>query len=151
MNQTVQKDTIERSILINAPIERVWSFVSKTGWWVGEEVHFDVTAQQGETIPVSGGKWGQFPVRVEKLDPTSYAAFRWASAYGGADLTPTNSTLVEFRLAPTADGVRVDVRESGFANLEGEHAFIADQLAGNTEGWAMQMTALLEAITTATA
>ena len=59
---------------------------------------FDIEGKPGETINREAGEYGTFPVKVENLDPPRYAAFRWASAYAGADLTPTNSTLVELSL-----------------------------------------------------
>jgi uncharacterized protein YndB with AHSA1/START domain len=141
-----QVDTIEQSVVINAPIEKVWSFVSKTGWWAGPQVRFDLEANPGETIEREAGEYGFFPVRVETLDPPKYAAFRWASAYPKQVLTETNSTLVEFSLTTTDDGVLVAVKESGFASLEGDHPFIAEQFANNSEGWAMQLQALANEI-----
>jgi uncharacterized protein YndB with AHSA1/START domain len=142
----MQADTIERTIVINAPIEKVWKYVSKTGWWAGPMVRFDIEPQEGETVERDAGEYGIFPVRVEKLDPPRYAAFRWASAYPGTSLSATNSTLVEFSLMTTGAGVQLSVKESGFATLEGDHPFIAEQFAGNTEGWKMQFEALVNAI-----
>ena len=43
------------------------------------------------------------------------------------------------------------VKESGFASLEGDHPYIAEQFAGNTEGWQMQFNALVSAIEAETA
>jgi uncharacterized protein YndB with AHSA1/START domain len=146
MSQTAQVDTIERSIMVSAPIEKVWKYVAKTGWWAGPAVRFDYDGKEGETVQRDAEQYGTFPVRVEKLDPPRYAAFRWASAYPGAALTATNSTLIEFSLKSTDSGVQLDVKESGFASLEGDHPFIAEQFAGNTEGWKMQFEALVNAI-----
>ncbi|MGI9002113.1 MAG: hypothetical protein ACR2GH_10630 [Pseudonocardia sp.] len=29
-------DRIEREILINTPLDRVWDLVSEPGWWIGD-------------------------------------------------------------------------------------------------------------------
>jgi hypothetical protein len=50
--------------------------------------------------------------------------------------------LVEFTLEETEEGTRVTVIESGFAALPDD---IRDQMVrGNTEGWIMKTTALLD-------
>jgi len=138
-------DTIERDIFIRAGIDHVWSFVSRTGFWVGEEVRFDLDAAEGETVVIETNRFGTFPVKVERLDPPRYAAYRWASGYPGAYPDETNSTLVEFWLAEDGDGVTVRLRESGFASLVGAADFRRQQRDDNVEGWAMQLDALRRA------
>jgi uncharacterized protein YndB with AHSA1/START domain len=39
-------------------------------------------------------------VRVEKVAPPTYVAYRWVSAFPGEELPDDNSTLVEFTLTP---------------------------------------------------
>lgn len=145
MTETTQQDTIQQSITINAPIERVWSLVSRAGWWAGPADFSRPVLQEGETADCKTAEYSDFPVRVEKLDPMTFVAFRWASAFPGESLTDGNSTLVEFSLRTEAGGTVVEVRESGFASLKGEHAFIADQFRGNVEGWEAQLGELASA------
>lgn len=135
-------NTIEREIFIKAGVDHVWSLVAKTGFWVGEDLHFDLEAAEGETVVVDTDKYGSFPVRVDRLEPPRYAAYRWASAYPGAGLTEENSTLVEFTLETQDDGVMLRVKESGFATLAGEPDFRAARHADNVQGWAAQLERL---------
>jgi uncharacterized protein YndB with AHSA1/START domain len=90
-------DRCERATLIAAPLERVWSLVAAPGFWAS----------------------GDFPVRVVKVEPPRYVAYRWASAYPGNEPTDGNSTLVEFTLTEEGGETRLRVVESGFASLAG--------------------------------
>jgi uncharacterized protein YndB with AHSA1/START domain len=147
----VVADIIEKDIFIKATEERVWSLVSRAGFWVGEDLHFEHEAAEGQTVTIETEKWGNFPVRVESLKPTRYAAYRWASSVPGADLSDVNSTLVEFTIVPASGGVTVKVRESGFAGLEGDHIFLQQQYEGNDGGWRDQMANLKRAAESDTA
>jgi uncharacterized protein YndB with AHSA1/START domain len=138
-------DAIEREIFVQAGIDRVWSLVSRTGFWVGEKLHFEHAAAEGETVVIDAPPYGTFPVRVDRLDAPRYAAYRWASAFPGAELTDTNSTLVEFSLVERDGGVLVCVRESGFTSIPGDVEFRAAQLKENTSGWTGQLDLLREA------
>jgi uncharacterized protein YndB with AHSA1/START domain len=135
-------DVIEREIFIRAAIERVWSLVSKTGFWVGDELHFDVDAKEGETVVIETAAYGHFPVRIDRLQPPHYAAYCWASGFPGADPTEGNSTLVEFMLVEQDGGVLLRVKESGFATLADTPAFRDAKYDDNVEGWAMQLERL---------
>jgi len=134
----MSENAIEREIFIRAGIDRVWSLVSKTGFWVGEQVHFDVEASEGETVVIDTDKYGSYPVLVTRLDAPRYAAYRWASAFPGESPTDSNSTLVEFTLSEREDGVLLQFRESGFAGITGGIKKYED----NVEGWTHQLAAL---------
>lgn len=135
-------NAIRRETFIAAPIARVWSLVSRVGFWVGADLRFDAEAAEGETVTIDAGAFGRFPVRVERLDPPRYAAYRWASGFPGARITPDNSTLVEFALIEQDGGVLLRVTESGFAGLAGTVAFRAARRADNGAGWAAQLARL---------
>lgn len=138
-------DVIEREIFIRAGIDHVWSLVSKTGFWVGDEPRFDLAAREGETVIIEAAGHGHFPVLVARLEPPRYAAYRWASAHPGAAPTATNSTLVEFTLIEQGEGVLVRLRESGFATMAGAADFRAARRAENVAGWATQLAHLRRA------
>src|SRR5690349_15045165 len=103
-------DRIEREIVIAASLERVWGLVAEPGFWV---VETGSVARVGETVVAKHEEYGEFPVRVEKMEPPTYLAYRWASAYAGEEPTEGNSTLVEFTLTAEGEGTRLRVVESG--------------------------------------
>src|SRR5262245_18193502 len=93
-------------------------------------------ARAGETVIVPNSHHGDFPVRVERVEPPTYVAYRWASAFPGQDLRDDNSTLIEFTLADEACKTRLRVVESGFGALAGADELRRKALEDNTEGWA---------------
>jgi len=112
-------DRIEREILIGAPVERVWSVLTEPehiAVWFGPGTP-TVDLRPGGYQVLDHGEHGSFPTRIEKVDPPSYLAYRWASGHPGEPATDANSTLVEFTLAAEGAGTRLTVTESGFANL----------------------------------
>ncbi|MDH6545158.1 SRPBCC domain-containing protein [Streptomyces lavendulae] len=130
------QDRIERETLIEAPLERVWSLVTEPGFWVAEpEQVAGTVAREGESVLAKNAQYGDFPVRVEKVEPPTYVAYRWASAFPGEELRGDNTTLVEFTLTPEGDGTRLRVVESGFAALAGAEELRAKALEDNTGGW----------------
>jgi uncharacterized protein YndB with AHSA1/START domain len=132
---------IERDILINAPLDRVWSMVSQPGWWVGAD-HPTVEPTVGETYLASDPTEGTFPTRVEKIDAPRYIAFRWASAFPGATPDDTNSTLIEMTLSTEGDRVRLTVVESGFDAIEAPADTRRRNYEANSGGWGSEMEKL---------
>lgn len=142
LTTALDMDTIERDVLINASLETVWNLVSKTGFWIGENLQFVHEGKEGDTIVVDSRTWGLFPVYVERLDPPRQAAYRWASSFPGEQPEAGKATRVEFNLLEQSGGILVSVRESGFSVLDATADFRAEQYRGNCDGWNMQMAAL---------
>ncbi|WP_329037977.1 SRPBCC domain-containing protein [Streptomyces sp. NBC_01725] len=139
----MSEDRIERETLIAAPLERVWSLVAQPGFWVADKASLPGTvAKEGESMVAKNAEYGDFPVRVEKVEPPTYLAYRWASAFPGEELREDNSTLVEFTLAPEGDGTRLRVVESGFAALSGSEELRGRAVKDNTVGWPQELGAL---------
>jgi uncharacterized protein YndB with AHSA1/START domain len=136
-------DRIEREIVIAAAPERVWPLVAEPGFWASDaESVSGAQAVEGESMVVRHSEHGEFPVRVEKVDPPRYLAYRWVSAFPGEDLREGNSTLVEFTLTPEGDGTRLHVVESGFAALPTSEDNRRNVVKDHTEGWEQCLTAL---------
>ncbi len=136
------QDSIERSIAIAAPVERVWELVTEPGWWVPTDVAVEADRTPGSVVVRESDKWGRFPVEVVQLRPMSYAAFRWSSAFPGGELTPGRTTLIEFTVTPTDDGVRVSVTESGFSQLDAADELKTQSIESNSGGWTEQLSSL---------
>ncbi|MFZ3467900.1 SRPBCC domain-containing protein [Streptomyces sp. 4.24] len=135
-------ERIERETLIEASLERVWSLVAEPGFWVADEGSVAGTvAREGESLVARNAEYGDFPVRVEKVDPPTYLAYRWASAFPGEELREDNSTLVEFSLSREGDKTRLRVVESGFAALAGSEELRGKALKDNTGGWPQVLAA----------
>ncbi|MEY9964818.1 uncharacterized protein YndB with AHSA1/START domain [Streptacidiphilus sp. MAP12-16] len=139
----MSEDRIERETLIEAPLERVWSLVAEPGFWVADKSSLPGTvATEGALLLAKNPEYGDFPVRVEKVEPPTYLAYRWASAFPGEELRADNSTLVEFTLTPEGDKTRLRVVESGFAALAGSEELRRKAVKDNTGGWPQELDAL---------
>ncbi|WP_328989756.1 SRPBCC domain-containing protein [Kribbella sp. NBC_01245] len=139
----MSEDRIERETLIAASLDRVWSLVTQPGFWVADKASLPGTmAEEGETMLAKNPEYGDFPVRVEKVQPQTYVAYRWASAFPGEELRADNSTLVEFTLSTEGDKTRLTVVESGFAALAGSEELRSRAVKDNTGGWPEELTAL---------
>src|SRR5215207_7630042 len=104
------KDRIEREIVINAPLQRVWAVLTEpkhVGTWFGQGEPARIDLRPGGIMHLDHGEHGQFPTRIEKVDPPHYFAYRWAAAYPGQVATEDNSTLVEFFVESAGDRTRL--------------------------------------------
>lgn len=120
-------DTITAATTIDAPLDIVWRLVSRPGWWL---------AHGPDSIEVTpADRVDRFPVETLELRPMSYAAFRWASEFAGEPLSDGRCTRIEFTLSESPAGIRVEVRESGFADLVASAEVRASALEANTSGW----------------
>lgn len=137
-------DRIERQIMINATLDRVWDLVSTPGWWVPTKAEEPVVRTPGHQAVRHNETYGRFVVEVVSIEPKTYAAFRWASQFPNEELTPGRTTLVEFRVEPGDQGVNVSVVESGFASLDASEAQRKAGFEHNTEGWKLEMDVLKE-------
>jgi uncharacterized protein YndB with AHSA1/START domain len=139
MEDPMGADRIEREIAIAAPVERVWAVLTEpehVGRWFGQGKPAQVDLRPGGLMYLDHGEYGTFPVRFEKIDPPRTLSYRWASAYPGEEADDTNSTLVEFTLAPDGDGTRLRLVESGFASLTiPAHRQATASFESHSAGW----------------
>jgi uncharacterized protein YndB with AHSA1/START domain len=138
------QDRIEHEIRIDASLDRVWELVTSPGWWVPTDHEEPADRAPGSRTVRETEKWGRFVVEVVRVEPPTYASFRWASQFPGEELRPGNTTLVEFFVRPLGDAVSVTVVESGFATLDAPEGVREEGLRDNTEGWRQEMAGLKE-------
>lgn len=138
----MNEDRIEREIVINASVERVWAVLTEPEHvtnWFSTGAPAEVDLRPGGIMKLTHGDW-VFPTTIVKVDPPHYFAYRWASGFAGEVATEENATLVEFSLAPEGTGTRLRLVESGFASIQlpaesREHA----SWTSHSEGWTAKM------------
>ena len=150
----MNQDQIEKKILLNAPLARVWRAISdaqRFGAWFGMEVEGGfvegtrvrakirptrVDAEVAEMQKPYDGV--AFDLWIERVEPMRRFAFRWHPGVPESENLPDEQrTLVEFELEQTADGVLLTITESGFERIP--LARRADAFADNEGGWAHQL------------
>ena len=137
-------DRIESEVLIEAPVDVVWSIVTEAehvGKWFSDSAEIEL--EPGGKAVLNWDEHGSFPARIERVEPPRFISFRWARP-AGAEPTEGNSTLVEFTLSAEGEGTRLQVVESGFRELDGTDEEKAEYAEGNTRGWAKELGELRE-------
>jgi len=145
-------DRIEKSVLLRAPLDRVWSAISDSaqfGRWFG--MRFNGPFVAGSTVrgviapttvddevarsqePYAGmaDTW-----EIVAVEPRRRFAYRW-HPFGGDDHAGEPTTLVEFTLDETPDGVMLRITESGFTAIPAHRRTAAFE--ANSEGWSAQV------------
>lgn len=140
-------DRIEREIQIDAPPEVVWSAITEpehVARWFGDAATLDARPGTEATFTWDGD--GTAHARVVTVEPPRVFAFRWMrwsiEHPAGAGLDESNSTLVEFTLAPEGEGTRLRVVESGFRALDVPEQTVLDYHGENSDGWPKELEEL---------
>ncbi|WLI87813.1 SRPBCC family protein [Massilia sp. R2A-15] len=146
MNTHSDTDRIERSIVINAPRERVWRALANAeefGTWFGAKLAgqaFTPGQRARGQITYPGYEHIYFDVLVERVEPQDLLSFRWHpyAVDAAVDYSGEEPTLVTFTLddAP-GQGTLLKVVESGFDKLPPERRLEAFRM--NSGGWDAQM------------
>jgi uncharacterized protein YndB with AHSA1/START domain len=148
-------DSIEKKILLKAPLARVWRALSDStefGTWFGvkfEGPFLAGTRLRGVIRPTTVDaevarhqkpyEGTAFEIMVERLEPERLFSFRWHpySVEPGVDYAAEPTTLVIFSLEEVADGILLTLTESGFDAIPLERR--AKAFSANDGGWTMQM------------
>jgi uncharacterized protein YndB with AHSA1/START domain len=153
-------DRIEKKILLRAPRRRVWRALTDSkefGTWFG--MKFDEAFTPGAVMRgvISPSKVNSevakaqkshegvaFDVTIEKMEPERLFSFRWhpGAVEPGMDYSGEPTTLVEFRLEETAEGVQLTVTESGFERIP--LARRAKAFSANEGGWTIMVKVIEE-------
>jgi len=133
---------VRRTINIAAPIEKVWAAVTQADLisrWFGDRTTLD-TVEVGARGIFGWDGYGDFPVRIEELDPPHTIAYRWGNDNTEATtLDPEKSTVFRFTLEQTDGGTRLTVVETGFDKL----ADPAVSMESNRGGWDSELDELV--------
>lgn len=138
-----ETDRVEKRIVLRAPRSRVWRAISNAeefGAWF--RVKFEGEFAEGATIrgkiTYPGYEHLTMEVRVERIEPEQYFAYRWHpyAVDPSVDYSPEPMTLVEFRLDEADDGTLLTIVESGFDQIPLARRAVAFRM--NDQGWAEQ-------------
>jgi uncharacterized protein YndB with AHSA1/START domain len=147
-------DRIEKRVVLRAPLDQVWRAISDAeqfGRWFG--VRFDGPFVAGAAVGASivgtavddevakrqeahaGAKstW-----QIVAIEPRRRFAYRWHpfAIDPDTDYQAEPTTLVEFTLSETPDGVLLTIIESGFDAIPAARR--SASFEANSEGWAIQ-------------
>ncbi len=131
-------NNIEREVLIDAPVEVVWSVVTEPqhiGSWLSDSAEIDL--RPGGELVLKFDGLGSAIGTVERVERPSLFSFRWVTPEPDRDpsLREGYFTLVEFRLRAEGEGTLVRVVESGFASIDQTEEKNAELAARHRGGW----------------
>ena len=131
-------NSVEREVVINAPVEAVWSIVTEPehiGRWFSDSAQVDL--RPGGELVLRWDQIGTARGTVERVEPPHVFAFRWVSPEPDRDPSAQEGyfTLVEFLLRAQGEGTLLRVVESGFASVDGTEQQNADLAARHVGGW----------------
>jgi uncharacterized protein YndB with AHSA1/START domain len=148
-------DRIEKQVALRAPVDRVWRAISDSqefGRWFGVRIDGPFIAGTSVTATITGTTVDEQVAEMQRphagakaswqivaVEPPRRLAYRWHpfAVEAGVDYTAEPTTLVEFTLSPTPDGVLLTVVESGFDAIPAARRSAAFE--ANSEGWAKQV------------
>lgn len=146
MSTTADTDRIERSIVLNAPRDRVWHALSNAedfGKWFGANLQgqtFAAGQRARGQITISGYEHVWFDVVIERIEPKDLLSYRWHpyAIDPAIDYEQESPTLVTFMLkdAP-GNGTLLTVVETGFDKLPPQRRLDAFRMNGS--GWTAQL------------
>jgi uncharacterized protein YndB with AHSA1/START domain len=138
---------IERKILLRAPRERVWKFLTNiedfSKWF---HVETAGTFTPGARLQVKSTnescKGIEFCIVVERMEPPHTLSWRWHPEMPepGVDYSREPATLVVFELSEVQGGTEVKVVESGFDRISLTRR--ARVFSENDKGWELMLASL---------
>jgi uncharacterized protein YndB with AHSA1/START domain len=148
-------DRIEKQVVLRAPMDRVWRAISDSqefGRWFGVHIDGPFVAGTSVTATITGTTVDEEVAELQRphagaratwqivaVEPSRRLAYRWHPFAVDADVDyavePT--TLVEFTVSPTLDGVLLSIVESGFDAIPAARRSAAFE--ANSGGWAKQV------------
>jgi uncharacterized protein YndB with AHSA1/START domain len=149
-------DQIEKTILLRAPLPRVWRAISDSrqfGYWFGVEFDRPFAAGTHMAGKIAGTRVDEevaklqkplegktFDIWIESIEPMKLFAFRWHpfAVDPNVDYTHEPTTLVRFELLEVPGGTHLTITESGFDRIP--IARRAQAFTANEGGWQKQTT-----------
>lgn len=121
---------IEKEIIIDAPVERVWEFLADREKLASWMMNIEGEVVSGETfrfVSEPRNKWdGVIVCRVKEMDPPKKFVFGWEHNVIGGE------TTVSITLESDGNSTRLSLVHDGWENTTGD---VADFIAEHTAGW----------------
>lgn len=134
-----QRFTVARTVRIRASRQRVWECLTSPDHlarWFGQSADFPDGVTEGATGTLGWTDHGDFPARIERVEPQTVFAFMWGTP--GEEIREDNATTATFTLADEGDAVTLTVHETGFDTL-GEQAQRRAVMEDNAQGWTEEL------------
>ena len=143
----MEADHIEREILIEAPVDVVWSVLTEPeqmARWFSDAAEVDLRHGGQGVLTFNQRATNQtvvVPIQIESVDPPHTFSYRWGHP-AGTEARAGNSALVEFRLTPEGTTTRLRLVESGLLEMDWSDEARTSYAEDHGKGWDMHMASL---------
>ncbi|HZU81087.1 MAG TPA: SRPBCC domain-containing protein [Acidimicrobiales bacterium] len=134
-------DRIERTVELAHPPVEVWAALTTAeglSAWFGEKATID--ARPGGAGQMTFASGVAVDMRVERVEQPNLFSFTWTVP--GLPEDDPRRTYVEFTLEPVSAGTRLQVVETGFAQLPDDSR--RDTYEGHRAGWEQELGELAD-------
>ncbi|ANO52061.1 SRPBCC family protein [Woeseia oceani] len=138
------KNSIVKTLDINAPVARVWRALTdhaEFGAWFGVSLErpFAVGQTNSGQLTIKGFEHLVLEVQVQKMDTNRLFSYTWHpyAVDADTDYSGETPTLVEFSLEASTNGTLLTITESGFDKIPAHRRDEAWRM--NDGGWAAQI------------
>lgn len=142
-----ERDTVEKEILVQAPIERVWRALTdyvEFGKWFQVKLDQPFATGRDSTgrMTIPGYEHVKWEAKILEMKENKLFSFSGPPYVENAeiDLSKEPWLITTFTLSSTAEGTLVKVVESGFSKLS--PSIRSKARTGNIDGWDFQMSNL---------
>jgi uncharacterized protein YndB with AHSA1/START domain len=146
MSEVSNTDALERSILIQAPRERIWRALTDAkafGQWFGANLPgstFEPGQHVRGPITICGHEHVVFDARIDRVEPQDLMSYFWHpyAVDPAVDYSKETPTLVTFTLQDADNNATLlTVVESGFDQVPPQRR--VEAFAMNSRGWEFQL------------
>ena len=130
-------DRIERTVELAHPREAVWAALTTAeglGTWFGDK-SASIDLRPGGAAEMTWSHGYAVGMRVERVEEPAVFGFTWQ--INGLPEDDPRRTYVEFTLEATADGTRLTVVETGFAQLPDD--VYRTEYDSHMQGWRSEL------------
>lgn len=130
---------VRKSILIDAPIEKVWDYVATakgiTAWFMPN----DMQPIEGKEFTLEAGQWGNSTCKVTEVNPPSRLSFEWGRDW-----------LVSFELKQTDNQTELTLIHAGWeegkeTEFGQSHREVRSRMSGGWDGLVVKLKNVVEA------
>lgn len=141
-------EIVQREITIDAPISIVWDVITQPehiSKWYCNSAEFEL--KPGGKGHVSWDKFGNAPLEIVTVDKPYFFSFQWV-APDEESRRIGGRTLIEFQLFEEGESTKLQVRESGFDQLELTKEEKTSLYERHNNGWVDILTNLQKYLST---
>src|SRR4051794_24262431 len=130
---------IRKSIVIDAPIDKVWRYVATAEGIATWFMSNDMEPVEGKEFVLQAGPWGNSACKVTEVNPPKHLSFEWGEDW-----------LITFELKEKGGQTELTLIHAGWdeekqTEFGQSHAEVRSRMSGGWEGLVLELRNVVEA------